>query len=299
MESAQEDTRHHRRSAAGGGAVRGAASERITHHQVGAVRLAATSTSGASSYRTRTAADGQYDPQGTAPAGVGSHRKGRVPARWPSCAAPTLAMKASRSLPTSVNEIQEVYRLQGVDQRQAYRGDRQADAARAEVDGAAANSVLKGEQVDRIDFEAPNMGGGGRAKDPATGAAGAARPLTEGNCQTRSFISAASFQETTRVLTDAAVLGKTDVLEGYEENVIVGRLIPCRRTGGMLGPGSARSASRRDDLHPGGAAARDSDQMEEEDDEAAEEREQCSLGFQCVGCQVSGRISRLTPEPDT
>jgi DNA-directed RNA polymerase subunit beta' len=51
--------------------------------------------------------------------------------------------------------------------------------------------------------------------------------------QTRSFISAASFQETTRVLTDAAVAGKTDELEGLKENVIVGRLIPAG-TGGHL-----------------------------------------------------------------
>ena len=57
--------------------------------------------------------------------------------------------------------------------------------------------------------------------------------ITKASLQTRSFISAASFQETTRVLTDAAVLGKTDVLEGLKENVIVGRLIPAG-TGGTL-----------------------------------------------------------------
>ena len=57
--------------------------------------------------------------------------------------------------------------------------------------------------------------------------------ITKASLQTRSFISAASFQETTRVLTDAAVNGKIDTLEGLKENVIVGRLIPAG-TGGML-----------------------------------------------------------------
>jgi DNA-directed RNA polymerase subunit beta' len=57
--------------------------------------------------------------------------------------------------------------------------------------------------------------------------------ITNASLQTRSFISAASFQETTRVLTEAAVQGKIDTLEGLKENVIVGRLIPAG-TGGML-----------------------------------------------------------------
>src|SRR5262249_34550066 len=64
--------------------------------------------------------------------------------------------------------------------------------------------------------------------------------------QTRSFISAASFQETTRVLTDAAVNGKADTLEGLKENVIVGRLIPAG-TGGMLRR-LRKEAARRDEL---------------------------------------------------
>ena len=64
--------------------------------------------------------------------------------------------------------------------------------------------------------------------------------------QTRSFISAASFQETTRVLTEAAVNGKTDTLEGLKENVIVGRLIPAG-TGGMINR-LRQVATKRDDL---------------------------------------------------
>jgi len=64
--------------------------------------------------------------------------------------------------------------------------------------------------------------------------------------QTRSFISAASFQETTRVLTEAAVAGKSDTLEGLKENVIVGRLIPAG-TGGVMNQ-VRRVANSRDDL---------------------------------------------------
>jgi DNA-directed RNA polymerase subunit beta' len=70
--------------------------------------------------------------------------------------------------------------------------------------------------------------------------------ITKASLQTRSFISAASFQETTRVLTDAAVNGKVDTLEGLKENVIVGRLIPAG-TGGMLRR-LRKEAAKRDDL---------------------------------------------------
>ena len=67
--------------------------------------------------------------------------------------------------------------------------------------------------------------------------------ITKASLQTRSFISAASFQETTRVLTDAAVNGKSDTLDGLKENVIVGRLIPAG-TGGMLNRLRAIAAER-------------------------------------------------------
>jgi len=82
-------------------------------------------------------------------------------------------------------------------------------------------------------------------KKPAT-----ARPvllgITKASLQTRSFISAASFQETTRVLTEAAVSGKADTLEGLKENVIVGRLIPAG-TGAMITE-IRQVAGKRDDL---------------------------------------------------
>jgi len=170
-----------------------------------------------------------------------------------------------------VNEIQEVYRLQGVT-----INDKHIEVIvrqmlqKTEVDDPGTTDFLKGEQVDRIDFEDANSAVEAHGGKPATG-----QPvllgITKASLQTRSFISAASFQETTRVLTDAAVNGKTDALEGLKENVIVGRLIPAG-TGGMLARLS-KIASHRDDLILEERQRTASDQIEQEDDEAAEERE--------------------------
>ncbi|MBM3544761.1 MAG: DNA-directed RNA polymerase subunit beta' [Alphaproteobacteria bacterium] len=145
-----------------------------------------------------------------------------------------------------VNEIQEVYRLQGVT-----INDKHIEVIvrqmlqKTEVNEPGDTEFLKGEQVDRIDFEDANTAVVAQGGKPATG-----QPvllgITKASLQTRSFISAASFQETTRVLTDAAVNGKKDTLEGLKENVIVGRLIPAG-TGGML-TRLNKVASHRDDL---------------------------------------------------
>jgi DNA-directed RNA polymerase subunit beta' len=145
-----------------------------------------------------------------------------------------------------VNEIQEVYRLQGVT-----INDKHIEVIvrqmlqKIEVDDAGDTEFLKGEQVDRIDLDDANAAVVEKGGRPATG-----QPvllgITKASLQTRSFISAASFQETTRVLTDAAVNGKADALEGLKENVIVGRLIPAG-TGGTLARLS-KVASHRDDL---------------------------------------------------
>jgi DNA-directed RNA polymerase subunit beta' len=145
-----------------------------------------------------------------------------------------------------VNEIQEVYRLQGVT-----INDKHIEVIvrqmlqKTEVEDPGNTEFLKGEQVDRIDLEDANavvVAAGGK---PATG-----QPvllgITKASLQTRSFISAASFQETTRVLTDAAVNGKSDALEGLKENVIVGRLIPAG-TGGTL-TRLNKIATHRDEL---------------------------------------------------
>jgi DNA-directed RNA polymerase subunit beta' len=126
-----------------------------------------------------------------------------------------------------INEIQDVYRLQGVKindkhieviVRQMMQKVRITDPGQTEF--------LLDEEVDKTDFVAENQ----KALDAGHRTA-AAVPLlmgiTKAALQTHSFISAASFQETTRVLTEAAVNGKVDTLDGLKENVIVGRLIPA------------------------------------------------------------------------
>ena len=87
-------------------------------------------------------------------------------------------------------------------------------------------TFLVGEQIDRHDFEEENDRVREDGGDPARGAP-VLQGITKASLQTKSFISAASFQETTRVLTEAAVNGKIDRLTGLKENVIVGRLIPA------------------------------------------------------------------------
>jgi DNA-directed RNA polymerase subunit beta' len=101
-----------------------------------------------------------------------------------------------------------------------------------EVETPGDTPFLASEQVDRIEFQEANELCEAEGKTPATGSP-VLLGITKASLQTRSFISAASFQETTRVLTEASVNGKIDTLEGLKENVIVGRLIPAG-TGGML-----------------------------------------------------------------
>jgi DNA-directed RNA polymerase subunit beta' len=116
---------------------------------------------------------------------------------------------------------------------------------KVEITDTGETDFIKGEQVDRIEFDEVNAKVEKAGKRPAS-ATPVLLGITKASLQTRSFISAASFQETTRVLTDAAVIGKSDTLEGLKENVIVGRLIPAG-TGGMLRQ-LRRIASKRDEL---------------------------------------------------
>ncbi|WP_203294618.1 DNA-directed RNA polymerase subunit beta' [Maricaulis parjimensis] len=132
-----------------------------------------------------------------------------------------------------INEIQEVYRLQGVP-----INDKHIEVIvrqmlqKVEVKDPGESSFLAAEQVDKIEFIETNEKLEAEGKRPATGDP-VLLGITKASLQTRSFISAASFQETTRVLTEAAVQGKEDMLEGLKENVIVGRLIPAG-TGAMM-----------------------------------------------------------------
>jgi DNA-directed RNA polymerase subunit beta' len=131
-----------------------------------------------------------------------------------------------------VSEIQEVYRLQGVkiNDKHIETIVRQM-LQKVEITVAGDTTLLPGEQVDREEMDEINAKLG-KGELPAEG-----KPIllgiTKASLQTRSFISAASFQETTRVLTEASVQGKVDNLNGLKENVIVGRLIPAGTGAGM------------------------------------------------------------------
>ncbi len=126
-----------------------------------------------------------------------------------------------------VNEIQEVYRLQGVK-----INDKHIEVVirqmlqKVEVVDPGDTTYLVGEQVDKIEFERMNARMIREGRRPAT-AFPVLQGITKASLSTPSFISAASFQETTRVLTEAAFAGKVDKLMGLKENVIVGRLIPA------------------------------------------------------------------------
>ncbi len=97
---------------------------------------------------------------------------------------------------------------------------------KVEVKESGDSSLLPGEIIDRIKFETMNENLNKEGKKVAIGER-VLMGITKASLQTESFISAASFQETTRVLTDAAIRGKVDKLSGLKENVIVGRLVPA------------------------------------------------------------------------
>jgi DNA-directed RNA polymerase subunit beta' len=126
-----------------------------------------------------------------------------------------------------VNEIQEVYRLQGVpiNDKHIETIVRQM-LQKLEVVEPGDTGLIRGDHLDKPEIEEENAKAESRGGRPALTQA-VLLGITKASLQTRSFISAASFQETTRVLTDAAVHGKKDTLEGLKENVIVGRLIPA------------------------------------------------------------------------
>jgi len=126
-----------------------------------------------------------------------------------------------------IDEIQDVYRLQGVriDDKHIEVIARQMLQKIEVVDGGD-TTYLVGELIDRIEFETENERVESEKGAVAKGTS-VLQGITKASLQTSSFISAASFQETTRVLTEAAVSGKIDNLIGLKENVIVGRLIPA------------------------------------------------------------------------
>ena len=126
-----------------------------------------------------------------------------------------------------VNEVQEVYRLQGV-----VINDKHIETIlrqmlkKIEIKASGDSVYLLGEVIDKLVYDDLNEALKKEGKKPAIGER-VLLGITKASLQTNSFISAASFQETTRVLTDAAIRGKVDKLHGLKENVIVGRLIPA------------------------------------------------------------------------
>ena len=144
-----------------------------------------------------------------------------------------------------VNEIQEVYRLQGVpiNDKHIETIVRQM-LQKVEIMEPGDTGLIRGDHLDKTEVDEENARAEGRGGRPAV-TLPVLLGITKASLQTRSFISAASFQETTRVLTDASVHGKIDTLEGLKENVIVGRLIPAG-TGSYL-RGLQRIANKRDE----------------------------------------------------
>ena len=126
-----------------------------------------------------------------------------------------------------VKEVKDVYRLQGV-----MINDKHIEVIvrqmlqKMEVSDHGATTFINGEHVNRLEFKLANEKAVKEGLEPAKGTP-VLLGITKASLQTESFISAASFQETTRVLTEAAVSGKSDSLLGLKENVIVGRLVPA------------------------------------------------------------------------
>ena len=155
-----------------------------------------------------------------------------------------------------VNEIQDVYRLQGVT-----INDKHIEVIvrqmlqKVEIDKQGDSEFLIGEQIDKIEFDEANEKLAEEGKELAAGTP-VLLGITKASLQTRSFISAASFQETTRVLTEAAINGKEDQLVGLKENVIVGRLIPAG-TGGVMQRLKSEATARDKELLDTAAEAGD------------------------------------------
>jgi len=143
-----------------------------------------------------------------------------------------------------INEIQDVYRLQGVK-----INDKHIEVIvrqmlqKVEVMSGGDTTLLVGELIDKIEFDGINEKAIAEGGQPPVGEP-VLQGITKASLQTQSFISAASFQETTRVLTEAAVSGKVDNLIGLKENVIVGRPIPAG-TGAIMN-GMREIAADRD-----------------------------------------------------
>ena len=230
-----EDPRHHRRPAARGRAVRSAFAQgqgragRDDRHRV--VRQGDQGQDPPADHRSgrqglgRAGAQGEEHPGARRPGGQQGRVRGRRPGRSAGHPAP-----AGRGRTGALHRRRSAGRVPPAgreDQRQAHRGDRSPDAA-----------PCRGRERRRVRTTSPaSRSSVRRSWTPTTRCAPRTRSratysnlllgITKASLSTDSFISAASFQETTRVLTEAAIMGKRDELRGLKENVIVGRLIPA------------------------------------------------------------------------
>jgi len=167
-----------------------------------------------------------------------------------------------------INEIQEVYRLQGV-----RINDKHIEVIvrqmlqKVEIEEPGDTTFLAGEQVDRSEFELENVNAEKEGLRIAL-AHPVLQGITKASLQTNSFISAASFQETTRVLTEAAVSGRIDTLTGLKENVIVGRLIPAG-TGSVIARLREIAAERDRELAAIAASEEEAAQLVEDEQRTA------------------------------
>ena len=168
-----------------------------------------------------------------------------------------------------VNEVQTVYRSQGVE-----INDKHIEIIirqmmqKIRITEQGATQFLAGEQVDKYDFQRANDEARAKGLAPAEGEP-VLLGITKASLETDSFISSASFQDTTRILTDAATLGKVDSLRGFKENVITGHLIPA-------GTGSEKfqrlvPEKLGEELPPELDILEDDDEYLDEDDEIQEE----------------------------
>ncbi|MAM70085.1 MAG: DNA-directed RNA polymerase subunit beta' [Gammaproteobacteria bacterium] len=192
-----------------------------------------------------------------------SIEKGEVVSDGPPSPHDILRLKGVEALAQYiVNEVQDVYRLQGV-----RINDKHIEVIvrqmlrKAEILEMGDSSFIKGEQVEYIRVRMENEKLVADGKQPAK-IDRVLLGITKASLATESFISAASFQETTRVLTEAAVTGKRDYLQGLKENVVVGRLIPS-------GTGLAYHETRRLQAEARRLAEEDSDSVSASDVEAA------------------------------
>jgi DNA-directed RNA polymerase subunit beta' len=160
-----------------------------------------------------------------------------------------------------IREVQKVYRIQGVE-----INDKHIELIvrqmlkKIVIDSAGDSDFLPGSQVDTIEFTEVNERLEEEGKQPATGTP-IILGITKASLATNSFMSAASFQETTKVLTDAAINGKVDPLIGLKENVIIGKLIPA-------GTGMKRYQNVQLDT---GIVFDETEEEQEEEDTSAEE----------------------------